>query len=114
MPATSVTATRTSTGPSGTPGAGLHVPVNGAPFVSASTVVNEDAPVGFTWKTTEETPEVVSVAVAASATFEPPTLTPAAGAVTAALSGDALSIVFAESATMVVFPAVSVTMISRS
>src|SRR6478736_10016220 len=110
LPATSVTATRTSTGPSGIPGAGLQTPVNGAPFVSASTVVNDEAPVGLTWNATEATPEVASVAVAASAIVEPPTFAPAAGAVTAALSGAVLSIVFAESATVVELPAVSVTM----
>src|SRR3954469_8758780 len=64
LPATAGAATRTSTGPSGIPGAGLQTPVNGAPFVSASTVVNDDAPVGFTWKATEATPEVTSVALA--------------------------------------------------
>ena len=88
--------------------------MNGAPFVSASTVVNDEAPVGLTWNATEATPEVASLAVAASAIVEPPTFAPPAGAVTAAASGDVLSIVFAESATVVVLPAVSVTMISRS
>src|SRR3954468_20113065 len=114
LPATSVTATRTWTGPSGVPGAGLQTPVNGAPFVSASTVVNDEAPVGFTWNATEATPDVTSVALAARGVVDPPMFAPAAGAVTVAPAGAVLSIVFAESETVVVLPAVSVTMISRS
>src|SRR3954452_11358111 len=114
FPATSIAATRTSTGPSGVPGAGLQAPVNGAPFVSASTVVNDDAPVGFTSNATEATPEVTSEALAAKEMLDPPTFAAAAGAVTVALAGAVLSIVFAESATIVALPAVSVTMSSRS
>src|SRR4051794_39634700 len=112
LPATSIAATRTSTGPSGVPGAGLQAPGNGAPFVSASTVVNDDAPVGFTSNATEATPEVTSEALAAKEMLDPPTFAAAAGAVTVALAGAVLSIVFAESATIVALPAVSVTMSS--
>src|SRR3954471_6692981 len=82
LPATSIAATRTSTGPSGVPGAGLQAPVNGAPFVSASTVVNDGAPVGFTSNATEATPEVTSEALAAKEMLDPPTFAAAAGAVT--------------------------------
>src|SRR4051794_4124366 len=92
FPATSVAPTRTSTGPSGVPGAGLQAPVNGAPFVSASTVVNDEAPVGFTWNATEATPDVTSEALAARPMLDAPMFAPAAGEVTTALSGAVLSI----------------------
>src|SRR5689334_25432527 len=114
LPAASVTETRTSTGPSGTPGAGVHEPVNGAPFVSASTVVNELEPVGFTSKVTVATPDVWSAAAAASAIVPTPAFAPAAGAVTATPVGAVLSTVLADRTTVVVLPAPSVTISSRS
>ena len=82
--------------------------------MSASTVVNDAAPVGLTSNATVATPEVASVAVAAKAIAPAPMFAPAAGAVTAAPVGAVLSIVFAERTTVVALPAPSVTTSSRS
>src|SRR3954468_23704003 len=76
LPATSVTATRTSTGPPGVPGAGLPTPANGAAFVSAATVGKAEAPVGFPGNPAEATPAVRSVAWAARAMVAPPMFAP--------------------------------------
>ena len=106
-----MTTTRTWVGPSSEP-TELHEPVYGA-AVDASTVMKSAAPTGLTWKATAATPEVASCATAANA-IVPLRSASAAGVVTAPLSGEVLSTVFGESATVVALPAVSVTISSTS
>src|SRR4051794_30142948 len=110
LPAASVTAMRTSAGPSGTV---VESQWNAKPLVSVPTVVKLPAPLALTWKSIAPMPETDASALPLKITFVPLQRAAQPPTVTVAEPGAVLSTIVSASGVRVVLPASSVSIIWR-